>query len=1683
MSQSIFHSPSNVFATSALCYRFWARQVAHPLPRKRFLLPFGLILVGLPLFSVTAVGQGGGTPDTSSYDGHAFDSVNIQNLAVSLKIPVFQKAGAIPFGLALYANSGCTGATRPNGGKSFQCSLGTFTTLGNAVFSLQPSATGFLYPNESSLPVIGSSIVATVACPSTGTFTTEISGWWMETGDGTRHMLPPSDMVDSLGCFSTGFSDQAIDNSGYTLSISGVSSASSICNAPSVCTIYGAGGTTFNVLLLPTGPNIYYSTLAKDVHNNRISFNYSNNVYTDTLGLTTLTLDSSTQPTKFSWTDVNSGTQSATINSSAVNLQSPSDCGATGAPGSPTIPTSISFADGRTLGISYEPNSAASGYYTGRLGALTLPTGGTITYTYSGFNCGFNTPTTVTRQTSDGTTTYSWSPFQISGSTYWGATTEVTDQGGNTTVYTSTGLENTLSSTYSNTSTVVPLTTEVQHNQDAGSLLTTDVYCYNAASGQPGNCAQAIVSLPIKEVDVYHTISGMLTSSRTQTKYDKYGNVIYLAQYDFGGATPTIATTTTYGTWNGTTCVAISSTINNKPCDVLTTQNGANVAESRFGYDSLGDLLHTYVWTGSSWLSNTTSNVYSANGSPLTSYDLANNMTSYVYSPGGYVSCGGCTNYPFPTSVTKGGLTTSSTWNGIGGVKVTDVGPNGTAQTTTYGYTACVGGTASPFWRSMSVTDPMGNQVCNTYPSGSSTDTANISFSFNSGNSSQSTTMTADGYGRPINVQTQQGPAATTYDTVSLSYIWGGTNNDKRIVSTNIPCTANLNAACPVTNQIFTDVLGRNTWTSTPVTTEYVQTQYILQDVLKTLAPAPPGEMSTKSVQTEYDGLGRPLSTCAISTIVSGNTLCGQKNGSYNGILTTYTYSSATGSTTAKATRGSQSHSETIDGLGRVTFSTTPEGGMNSYGYDTAGCYGTPYPGHLTNASTANGNGYCFSYDSLNRMTLAYGLSPSGAKYCRHLYYDASTGYSGTIPSGITISNSLGRMVEAATDSCSSGTLITDEWLSYDADGHVTDMWELTPHSGLYYHSHATFAGNGVPLTVQLANPNLYTATYGLDGEGRPSTLSTGSTVVVSGTKFNAASQPTYIYLGTGTDQSDYVYDPNTGNMKNWTFQVGTSGSETGTLTWNPNGTLGTLAINDSYNPGGSQTCTFGTSTVAGYDDLGRLLSDNCGSVWAQTFSYDQYDNVTKSGSSAWSPGYNPSNNHYNNGSTYDNSGNLTSDTLHNYTWDQFNKLSSIDSSACATNGECVTYDALGRIVETSYNGVYTEIWYTQLGKTVYMHGSTPYYAYWPTPGGGAGEVNGDNSTVYYMHKDWLGSSRLSSTIVNHTVISDQAYAPYGEVYNKQATGAGVPAQMFTGDTQDILSGLFDTPNRELNAGQGRWLSPDPAGSGWNQYAYAPNPNSQIDPSGLEYSRYAPPGCSHYTGCGFADPWGDSASPIAGVLGSALDALNYFGTLDVTIMSDETNGGPVASTASGMYTGSYAPLGWNGGQQQDWTAGTGADDSGAGSADADTILPGGPCSGVGIPCRVKQQAQGQNVGTLFSFRLNKWVHGVYQNYTSTVVDVNGDTVPGAVTTEYLTNLVSVNSMLPTPATWQTNPYTDQVSNFGENMDSSASINFQTFTASVGGISYQLTTQILQIAVYGPGLIEGIGIAHASIIVP
>jgi RHS repeat-associated protein len=134
------------------------------------------------------------------------------------------------------------------------------------------------------------------------------------------------------------------------------------------------------------------------------------------------------------------------------------------------------------------------------------------------------------------------------------------------------------------------------------------------------------------------------------------------------------------------------------------------------------------------------------------------------------------------------------------------------------------------------------------------------------------------------------------------------------------------------------------------------------------------------------------------------------------------------------------------------------------------------------------------------------------------------------------------------------------------------------------------------------------------------------------------------------------------------------------------------------------------------------------------------------------------------------------------------------------------------------------------------MNGSAVSYAYWPTPGGATllQGHGGSGYSYYFQHKDWLGSARISSNL-GPAIIDDRAFAPYGEMYdNFGSTSAN--ENIFTGDTQDIVATgdcCFDTPHRELSANQGRWISPDPAGAGWNLYGYTANPNTNTDPTGL----------------------------------------------------------------------------------------------------------------------------------------------------------------------------------------------------------------------------------------------------------
>jgi RHS repeat-associated protein len=236
--------------------------------------------------------------------------------------------------------------------------------------------------------------------------------------------------------------------------------------------------------------------------------------------------------------------------------------------------------------------------------------------------------------------------------------------------------------------------------------------------------------------------------------------------------------------------------------------------------------------------------------------------------------------------------------------------------------------------------------------------------------------------------------------------------------------------------------------------------------------------------------------------------------------------------------------------------------------------------------------------------------------------------------------------------------------------------------------------------------------------------------------------------------------------------------------------------------------------------------------------------------------GYSSSTNHVT-GATYDSNGNMTFDGgVNHYGWDAYSKLSSINQTGtnCATSGVCLTYDALGRVAEKKTGSAYTQILYSPLGKTAVMSGQTLSYAYIPLPGGMT-EYKTSNSMYRLWHKDWIDNARVVADL-NGTIQEGTAYSPYGEIEFQNIYGTVTNEFSFTGDTQDLTAGLFDTPMRELNQSEGRWISPDPAGASWNAYAYPTNPNIATDPTGAMQFYHTDCYCSG-NGSGF-DP-GDSA--------------------------------------------------------------------------------------------------------------------------------------------------------------------------------------------------------------------------------
>ncbi len=1244
----------------------------------------------------------------------------------------------------------------------------------------------------------------------------------------------------------------ATDGSGYFLSVTMTPGNGSYTSSSTMYDPSGRSVTSYGVY--ESGGGVI--EMDPDGNSQSYSATVPTTTYTDSLGLTsmTATYTTSTDTYGLTWSNATGQSQaSITFSPLAIGYGTPSEpCGQVNNQYDSiyNLITGMTFADSTSLSIGYElatgNNTTGGPCYSGRFSSLTLPTGGVIAYTYSGADNIDGTPSTMTRTDPSGTWTYlhTW----ISNTS---STTAVTDPAGNETDYTFTGY---VGGTYETLR-------KVYAGPASGTPLETVQTCYN------NNCT-SIPTLPFTQIDVYTSLNGS-ANKRLTTAFDSYGNVTSVIAYDFGASTPTTQAFTFYGqSWNGTSCTAYPAGvyISNTPCYSHTENSaGVDVAKTQITYSNTGHPTSVSEWkSGSLWLTSTAT--YNSNGTLATSTDVNGAVSMPAYG-----GTGGC-NDLLPTSITAASLTTLLQWNCTGGVVTSTTDANNAQTVYTHN---------DPLWRLTAMTDPLNNTTNYSYSSTAFESTMN----FNGAVSTADALSTSDGLGRKIFEQKKQvqcqGPSCN-FDSVQTVYGWTSATGacvtqppytGGACVTQSMPYSGTAAQPAPAGTKITTtqyDALGR------PIaitdggggTTSYT---YVKNDVLQVVGPT-----QNFVKQFEYDGLGRLTSVCEVTAGTTawpgGN--CAQVNPQI-GYWTKYTYDALGNllTVTQNAQGTPQTRTYAYDGLSRLVSESNPETGTTAYTYGSDLTCGVS-DGDLVKRVDAANNVTCYTYDALHRVTtITYPSGPYAASTpSKTFVYDATT-------FGCTNSNAYvkGRLAEAFTGP--SSAKITDIAYCYSARGETTDEFESTPDSNGYYHTTASYWANGA-LSALSGVPSHGGWTFGVDGEGRPNSALDGTTNLVpaNGVTYNTASQPTGVALGSG-DSDTYTYDLNTGRLKTYGYDIGSTPKYvTGTLNWNANWSLGSLVIADGFNKTDSQNCGYS------YDGLARLASVNCGptnpdgTTWGQTFAYDPFGNINKSGTSSFLPTY--TGNQYNQipggpaGAShyYDLNGNLTSDLTNSYAWDADSNTVGFNLGGSAPIS--ITYDAFGRAVERNNSGTYQEILYSPVGRLALMAKQNTNSVFLPLPGGEQATYTG--STIRFRHYDWQGSARFESSMAEKEY-GDIAYAPFGEMYASQDT---IYAS-FTGQQQDTISGMYDFLYREYSPVQGRWISPDPSGMGaasptnpqtWNRYAYVLNdPLANMDPLGLDCIHYHGGAGSNFYQAGYC---GDTLYYVDGVPTSAGLAQN-----------------------------------------------------------------------------------------------------------------------------------------------------------------------------------------------------------------
>jgi hypothetical protein len=399
-------------------------------------LLFALFVIAFCPFAASAQVQTG-TPPFGSYGGGP-DIINLGNLNAHLDAPVFARAGRGGFNFT-YDLSYDSSVWYPVGASGNQ--------------TWQPVANwGWRGQTEVALGYVSYTVTQSPTCYVSGQYNGILynySNWIYHDNFGVPHWFSGgTNVVQPTGQYCTGYFSSMTattsDGSGWTLSATG-STANSVTSS--------AGKVIHPPVNIGTGAGT-----ATDRNGNQISVN-SSGVFTDTLGTTALTVSGSGTPSSamtFTYTAPGSGGTgvSASYTMSYVAYTVATNFAVSGIHEQGAIVVNlvdrIILPDTSFYQFSYEqtpstPMSGAcspeSGTYqnycvTARITKVTLPTGGYVSYSYTG-GAGTNnsgifsdgSAATMTRTVNDNTTSNIWTYAQTKG-TGAASTTLITDPKG-----------------------------------------------------------------------------------------------------------------------------------------------------------------------------------------------------------------------------------------------------------------------------------------------------------------------------------------------------------------------------------------------------------------------------------------------------------------------------------------------------------------------------------------------------------------------------------------------------------------------------------------------------------------------------------------------------------------------------------------------------------------------------------------------------------------------------------------------------------------------------------------------------------------------------------------------------------------------------------------------------------------------------------------------------------------------------------------------------------------------------------------------------------------------------------------------------------------------------------------------------------------------------------------------------